>query len=308
MRAAFVSRPGGPDDVVVGQLPDIAPGPGTGQALIRVRGAAVGSWDVRRLSTGPGGFPFIPGIEIAGTVLEAPAGSGLEEGDEIMGALHGGGGLAELATVDADAVAHKPTSLSFPESAALVSGAGAAYDALVDHLRLAAGETVLITAASGGVGLHAVQIARNVGATVLAVASARHHGLLAELGAAASFDYRDPNWARQVRERSQGGVDVLLDATGNETAVQALTTVRRGGRAICISGIPAQVPSGVTVSSLDLTEDTATAAERLHTLAQWTDQDHLRSFIENEYSLDEAPRALAKAKGPHRPGRVTVRI
>ena len=110
-----------------------------------------------------------------------------------------GGGFAELALASADRLAPMPGRASFAEAAGLVIGGGTAYQGLVDRGRLQAGETVLITAAAGGVGSAAVQIAAALGARPLGVASPGNHDYLRRLGASAAFDYHAADWVRQVR-------------------------------------------------------------------------------------------------------------
>jgi NADPH2:quinone reductase len=127
-----------------------------------------------------------------------------------------------------------PGKVNFVEAAGLVIGAGTAYEGLIDRGRLQAGETVLITAAAGGVGSAAVQIAAAVGARVVAVASPPNHDYLLSLGASEVFDYHAVDWAQQVRAVVPGGVDALFDGAGGQTADQALDAVRDGGRAISI--------------------------------------------------------------------------
>src|SRR5215831_15819680 len=97
------------------------------------------------------------------------------------------------------------------------SSGGTAYQGLVDRGRLHAGETVLITAAAGGVGSAAVQIAAALGARPLGVASPGNHDYLRGLGASAAFDYHVADWAQQVRAAVPGGVDLLLDCAGGQT-------------------------------------------------------------------------------------------
>jgi uncharacterized protein GlcG (DUF336 family) len=144
-----------------------------------------------------------------------------------------GGGLAELALASADRLAPMPDQASFQEAAGLVIGAGTAHDGLVDRGLLHAGETVLITAAVGGVGSAAVQIAA-MGARPIGVASPPNHEYLRGLGASEVFDYDAADWIEQVLAVVPGGVDLLLDCVGGQTMDQAVGAVRDGGRAISV--------------------------------------------------------------------------
>ncbi|HEY7324619.1 MAG TPA: zinc-binding dehydrogenase, partial [Streptosporangiaceae bacterium] len=227
MRAAVVAELGGIDRVAVTEQPD--PVPSAGQVLVRVHGAGVGPWDVGFVSRGFAGLalPFVPGQEIAGVVAAAGAAAGLQPGDRIYGSLFpAGGGFAELALASVDRVAPMPGRVSFAEAAGLVIGAGTAHEGLVDRGRVQAGETVLVTAAAGGVGSAAVQIAAAVGARALGVASPANHDYLRSLGASEVFDYRAADWVQQVRAAVPGGVDVLFDAAGGQTRDRAVGAVR----------------------------------------------------------------------------------
>src|SRR5438067_5350597 len=153
MRVALARKLDGIDSVELGELPD--PEPAAGQALVRVHGAGVGPWDVGFLGGGFPGIivPFVPGQEVAGVVEAAGEGAGVQPGERVYASLFpAGGGFAELALAAADRLAPMPRGASFAEAAGLVIGGGTAYQGLMDRGRLQAGETVLITAAAGGVG------------------------------------------------------------------------------------------------------------------------------------------------------------
>ena len=200
MRVALAMELGGIDSLELGDQPD--PAPAAGQALIKVHGAGIGPWDVGFLSGGfPGlALPFVPGQEIAGVVEAAGDGAGVHPGERVYASLFpAGGGFAELALAPTDRVAPMPAKVSFTEAAGLVIAGGTAHKGLVDLGRLQAGETVLITAASGGVGSLAVQIAAAAGARPLGVASPANHDYLRGLGASEVFDYHAADWVQQVR-------------------------------------------------------------------------------------------------------------
>src|SRR5262249_30099932 len=156
-----------------------------------------------------------------------------------------------------------------------------AYEGLVERARLRAGETVLITAASGGVGTAAVQIARDIGARVVAVASARHHGYVRELGAETAVDYHDPRFAGQPRSAAPNGFDVLFDGPGNEWRDQVLGLVREGGRGIFIIGGAPPAPAGVDFQYFGATTTTG----RLEAIAELASAGQLRMPIEAEFPL-----------------------
>lgn len=246
VRAAYYEALGEPNDVVqVGEQP--TPAPKDGQVLIRVRVAGIGYWDVKQIRGLFGSelpFPVIPGYEAAGVVEQ---GSGdFKPGDAVVASLRfPGHGLAEHVAIRASRVVPKPPALSDAAAAALVVGATTALEGLEDRAAVKPGETVLVTAAAGGVGNAGVQIARALGARVLAVASAPSRDLVRDLGADEIFDHHDPDWIGQLGQTAPAGVDVLLDAAGGDTGERAVTAVRAGGRALLIAGRPAVIPEGV---------------------------------------------------------------
>jgi NADPH:quinone reductase len=307
MRAAMARQLGGIDKVELGERPD--PAPGAGQALVRVHAAGIGPWDVGFLSGGFSGLalPFVPGQEVAGVIEAVGDGAGVQPGERVYASLFpAGGGFAELALASADRLAPMPGQVSFAEAAALVIGAGTAHEALVDRGRLRAGETVLITAAAGGVGSAAVQIAAAVGARPLAVASPGNHDWLRSLGASEVFDYHAADWVQRVRAAVPGGVDLLLDGAGGGTRDQAIGAVRDGGRAIFIvlSDPPARLERGITGGSFAA----RVTRPRLEALGRLVDAGGLRPQVEAVLPLEQAREALARVADRHARGKIVVQI
>jgi NADPH:quinone reductase-like Zn-dependent oxidoreductase len=199
-----------------------------------------------------------------------------------------------------------PVRASFQEAAGLVISAGTAYEGLVDRARLQADETVLITAAAGGVGSAAVQIAVAQGARALGVASPANHEYLRGLGASEVFDYHAADWVQQVRARVPGGVDLLLDAAGGQTRDQAIGAVRDGGRAffIVLQSSPPQLERGITGESFAAHVD----RERLEVLSRLVDAGKLRLQVEAVLPLDHAREALTRVASRHTRGKIALEI
>jgi NADPH2:quinone reductase len=307
MRVALVRELGGVDRVELGELPD--PAPAAGQVLVRVHGAGAGPWDVGFVSGGFPGLtlPFVPGQEIAGVVEAAGDEAGFRPGERVYGVLFpAGGGFAELALAPAGRLAPMPKEVSFPAAAGLVIGAGTAYEGLVDRGHLQPGETVLITAAAGGVGSVAVQIAAALGGRPLGVASPGNHGYLRKLGADAVFDYHDVDWAQQVRAAVPGGVDLLLDCSGGTTRDQAISAVRDGGRVISIvlsTPLP-PLERGITGEAFAARGDRA----RLEALARLVEAGTLHPQVEAVLPLDQAREALTRVASGHTRGKIVLQI
>ncbi|GAB7188084.1 NADP-dependent oxidoreductase [Kitasatospora sp. Ki12] len=192
------------------------PAPGPGQVRVAVRAVGVNPLDHKVRSGAMAGifpvtFPAVPGYELAGVVEAVGEGvSGFAPGDEVFGAVMGGG-YAEHALVPAAMLAHKPASLGWAEAAAIPVAAETAERSLA-LLGAQAGETLLVHGAAGGVGTVLLQFARARGITVIGTASEANHDHLRELGAI-PVTYGD-GLAERVRAVAPGGVDRALDAAG----------------------------------------------------------------------------------------------
>ena len=259
-----------------------------------------------------GGFPgialpFVPGQEVAGVVEAADDGAGVQPGDLVYASLFpAGGGFAELALASADRLAPMPDQASFQEAAGLVIGGGTAHQGLVDRGLLQAGETVLITAAAGGVGSAAVQIAAAIGARPLGVASPPNHAYVRGLGASEVVDYHAVDWVEQVLAVVPGGVDLLLDCVGGPTMEQAVGTVRDGGRAISVIPPfgPLQLERGITGESFAAQG----GRQRLEALARMVDSGQLRPQVEAVLPLGQVREALGRVASRHARGKIVLQI
>jgi NADPH:quinone reductase-like Zn-dependent oxidoreductase len=187
-----------------------------------------------------------------------------------------------------------------------VIGGGTAYEGLVDRGRLQAGETVLITAAAGGVGSAAVQIAAAVGARPLGVASPQNHDYLRGLGAGEVFDYHAADWVQQVLAAVPGGVDLLLDGAGGRTRDLAVGAVRDRGRAIflVLSDPPAQLERGITGESFAAHVD----RQRLEALGRLVDAGRLHSQPEAVFQLEQVREGLRRVASRHTRGKIVLQI
>jgi NADPH:quinone reductase-like Zn-dependent oxidoreductase len=307
MRVALARRLSGIGSVELGEQP--VPIPAAGQVLVRVHDAGAGPWDVAFVSGGfPGvAVPFVPGQEVAGVVEAVGDGVQVRPGDRVYASLFpSGGGFAELALASADKLATMPSRASFAEAAGLAIGGGTAYQGLIDRGRLQAAETVLITAAAGGVGSAAVQIAAATGARTLGVASQVNHEYVRGLGASEVFDYHAADWVQQVRAAVPGGVDLLFDAAGGETGEQAVGAVRDSGRAIFIvmSGAARQLERGITGGEFSAQVNT----HRLAALSDLVDAGRLRPQVDAVLPLSQVHEALERIAGRHTRGKIILQL
>ena len=248
MRAAFIDRTGPPDVIRVGELPDPRPGPD--DVLVRVRACAVNPIDTYVRSGAvamPLPFPFVVGCDLAGEVMAVgDAVAGLRVGDRVWGSNQGllgrQGTFAELAAVDARWLYPTPTDISDRDAAAAALVGITAHLGLVTHAGLRPGETIFVSGGSGGVGAMVVQIAKRLGARVVATASGPAAAARVQaLGADVVIDRRslaaDPDaLVRAVLAASPGGVDVLWEALREPDLDAAVAMLAEGGRIVLMAG------------------------------------------------------------------------
>jgi synaptic vesicle membrane protein VAT-1 len=218
MRALVLTKRGTPDEALAVQArPDPPVGPG--QVRIRVRATGLNFADVlARVGLYPDAPkpPTVMGYEAAGEIESVgPGVEGFALGQRVAAGTRFNG-FAELVTADVANVIPLPDAMSFEEAAAVPVVYGTAYAAVNLLAGVRAGETVLVHAAAGGVGIAALQLLRDRGARVIGTASAAKHDAVRAQGAEHAIDYRTQDVAKEVRRLTgDGGVDVVLDATGS---------------------------------------------------------------------------------------------
>ncbi|HEY5516109.1 MAG TPA: NADPH:quinone oxidoreductase family protein [Pengzhenrongella sp.] len=242
MRAVQVTRLDGPSAVEVVELPD--PVPGEGQVLIEVAASGVCFPDVLltrgqyQLRPDP---PFVPGSEVSGAVRSAPAGSGLAPGDRVA-AFPVFGGFAELVATDPALVFPLPDSVALDHAAALPMNYLTCHFALVTRGRLEPGETVLVHGAAGGVGTAATQLAKALGARVIAVVSTGDKAEVAR-GAGADEVVLVEGFKDAVLGLTGGrGVDVVVDPVGGDRFTDSLRSLAPLGRLLVIGFTAGSIP------------------------------------------------------------------
>ncbi|MDX6596416.1 MAG: zinc-binding alcohol dehydrogenase/oxidoreductase [Gaiellales bacterium] len=251
-QALVVREFGGPEALVVADVPELVPAPG--EVVVDLRAAALNRRDLRVVAGGwPGvSAPLVPGSDGAGIVRALGSGvGGISEGDEVViqpgidwgddprvlgpgFKILGGpddGTFAEQVRVPAVNVFARPARLDWQQAAALPLAGLTAWRALFTRGRLTSGQTVLILGAGAGTSTLAVQFARAAGARVLVTSSsAEKIARSVELGAEAGFDYGAEGWEQEVVEHSGGGVDLVVDSAG--TWQSSVACVRAGGRVV----------------------------------------------------------------------------
>jgi putative PIG3 family NAD(P)H quinone oxidoreductase len=230
MRAITISEPGGPDALVLSAAPDPAPGPG--EVLVRVAATAVNRADLlqrKGFYPPPEGAGEILGLECSGTVAALGGGvTGWRVGDEVC-ALLAGGGYAELVAVPAAQLMPVPSGVDLVSAASLPEVACTVWSNVVMTARLGAGETLLVHGGAGGIGTHAIQVGKALGATVAVTAgSAERLTRCAELGADITLDYRSAEFEKEI------SADVILDNMGAKYLARNIAALARGGRLVVI--------------------------------------------------------------------------
>jgi len=238
MRAIVVREFGGPEVLHIEELPDPVPGPG--QLLVRVAAAGIQHIETQtrtgtlqgRSPVAPKGLPWTPGREVAGEVVAV--GEGVDSvwvGRRVSGTTVDAGGYAELALVEIPTANQLPDTLEYAEAVSLL-GTGRTALGIVEMAEIGKGDTVLIEAAAGAVGVLSIQLARAAGAErVIGLArGAAKLELVRELGADYAIDYSEADWPEQVRAVAPEGVSVVLDANGGEVGAQAFELLAEGGR------------------------------------------------------------------------------
>jgi NADPH:quinone reductase len=250
MLAVIVREFGSIDKLALGELP--TPSPRAGQVLIKVRATAINFVDLLVIG-GKYQFlperPFAPGKGPAGVVVAIGEGvTGLNVGDRVL-AMAESGGYAEMAIVDANQCYRLPESLSFNEAASMSLAYDTAWFALRERARYQPGDVVLVLGASGAVGYAAVQLAKAMGAKVLAGISSRDKADLVRAAGAdeiidLSVDNLRDNLRKQVYEANQGkGADIVIDMLGDEIFDAALRAIAWRGRMVVVGFAAGQIPT-----------------------------------------------------------------
>lgn len=248
MRAITVSEFG--DSAVLTECDRQAPTRGPDEVRIDVAAAGVNFADIeQRRGQYPDGPspPFVPGLEVAGTVTAAPTDSDLAVGDRVA-AVTSSGGYATEATAPVEQTFEVPETCSWAEATVLPVQGLTAHNVVHEWGNLSAGERVLVHAGAGGVGSLAVQLAADAGATVFTTAStAEKRSLTNELGADHAIDYTTANVTDEVLAQTDGdGVDLVIDGVGGrpfEDSVEALAPM---GRIVSFGMASGSIPTVAT--------------------------------------------------------------
>jgi NADPH:quinone reductase len=302
MQAIMVTEPGGPDALRVVDVP--IPQPGPGEVLVRVLAAGVGPWDVSVRSGQLGtDFPYILGGEFAGLV-EGDTGADpvFQDGEPVYGYPGLTGCYAQYVTCPAEQLAPIPAGLDVVDASGVPIDGLTALQGLTDVLGVRAGDTVLITAAAGGVGHLAVQIAHALGAIVIATASQQHHEFVHKLGAPFVVEHNRPDWPDEVRRLAGGGAQRVLAC-----AAQTLQGAARAARDHAVIATPVHsgsYPDGDRVRWERY--DGQPRGSNLIAMAPWFDDGAVSAHISGKFYWQDAAAAHRELEQGHTRGKIVL--
>lgn len=323
MKALLLQR-SGPDRLLsLQEVPSPLPGPG--EVRLRVRFSSLNPVDYKYARSGSGlSLPHVLGADAAGEIEAIGEGvSGWSLGDRVMALTNvfRWGGFAEQVIVDARVLSRLPAQLPLQQAGALPCAGLTAWQAVHQKLHLQAGQTVLISAAGGGVGRFAVQMARRVGARVIGTASHQPDQLKA-LGADAVINYRQEDVAERVLALTdRRGVDAVIDLVSSESATALTHLLRHNGAIVSVVGRPVQgglPPWGRAISWHDLAlgfayqhgdgDNLRDLARGGELLAGWVACGEIDPQISRSVDLVDVPEALRQMETGTTQGKVVVRL
>jgi len=305
---------------------DDAPSPpmAAGGVRIRVHAAGINFADTL-MTTGEyqvkPPFPFSPGLEAAGEVIEvAPGVTRAKVGDRVMATLHYGGYASEAVTHEAT-VYRIPDNLDFVSAAAFPIVYGTSHVGLKEKLKLRPGEALLVHGAAGGVGLTAVEIGKKMGATVIATAGGADKLEVArQYGADHLIDYKKEDIRERVKQLTDGrGADCVYDPVGGTAFDASLRAIVQQGRILVVgfaSGTVPQIPANILlVKNLSVigfywgahrTLDPELVQRSFDELLGWTAAGQLKPHVSHAFDLADVKEALKTLKSRKSTGKVVL--
>jgi NADPH2:quinone reductase len=322
MQAWYCETLTGPEGLVLRDVP--TPEPGPGEVRIAIRAASLNFPDILivqgKYQVKPE-LPFVPGAEFSGIVEALGEGvSTLKVGDAVA-AMGSVGGFATHACVKATQLLPLPAGFAVEDGAAFALTYGTSHHALVDRAALKASETVLVLGAAGGVGTSAIQVAKAVGAKVIAAASTDEKcAFCRELGADETINYSGTTLREQIKALTGGkGPDVVYDPVGGDLAEPVFRSIAWRGRYLVIGfaqgGIPAlpfnlALLKGASIVGVFwgdfVRREPAASAKGMAELARWYAEGRIKPAIDQRLALRDLPEAYARMASRKVQGKVLI--
>lgn len=304
MKAVIINSYGNED--VVKYIDAECPQPDKDEILIRVHFAAVNpvDWKIRnglgeRLGLK---LPIYLGSEISGVVERTGAGvSEFKKGDAIYGMVTSGG-YSEYVVAKTGQIALKPENLDFENSAAIPLGALTSWQAIFDLAKLTSGQKIFITAASGGVGSLAVQLAKAKGAHVIGMASTKNEKFVRDLGVDEFIDYE-----KQTFEEIVKGVDVVFDTVGGQTYERSFRTLKSGGFLVTAVEFPTEEKAsefGIKAARVYCKPN----SEQLVRITELVKEGKLKAFVSNVLPVVEVKKAHQLSESGRTIGKIVLQV
>jgi putative PIG3 family NAD(P)H quinone oxidoreductase len=301
--------------------------PGPNQYLVKVAYAGVNRPDCLQRAGAyppPPGAPEVPGLEVSGRIVAAGEGAtGFTIGDPIC-ALVAGGGYAQFALVDAPLAMPVPKGLSLLEAAALPENVLTVYDNIITRGRLSPGESFLVHGGSSGIGSIAIQMARSIGARVMATARGPEKiAFCRKLGAEIAIDYAAEDFVERVlAETGKQGVDVILDMVGGDYIARNLRILSLDGRLVQIAFLKGSVAeidfrhlmirrqtiTGSTLRPRSLALKSAIVERVLHDIWPKVEVGSIRPQIDHVFALQDARAAHERMESSAHLGKIMLKI
>ena len=310
MKAAQYTTYGGSEVLEIMDAPE--PVPGDSQILVSVHAASINPFDITLMSgmlkdRMPLSFPVVPGGDFAGVVLSVGKNvAGFTVGDEVYGSANiangGSGSIAEKAVSNAANTARKPNNIAFVEAAALPLVGSSAVQALEEHMKLKAGQKILIHGGAGGIGHIAIQIAKALGAHVATTVGKADIDFVKKLGADEVIDYRLQAFETLLKE-----VDAVFDTVGGETAAKSFHVLKHRGILVSMIGKPDEEHArehGITV----IGQGTKTNTEHLQRLAEFVESGKIKVHVDKAFPLEQVRAAFQYKADGHPKGKVVLKI
>lgn len=309
MKAAQISQYGGPEALKV--VDTDKPKPAEGQVLIEVHASSLNPWDsfVRQggaQSFMPLDLPVTLGGDIAGVVVEiGPGVTNIKVGDEVYGSAGvtgGSGAFAEYATTTSSKVGPKPKTVNFTEAAAVALTGLSALQAITDHIKLQAGQKILIHGGAGGIGSAAIQLAKHLGAYVATTATGAGLDFAKSLGADEIIDYESQAFDDMLHD-----YDAVFDTVAGETYKRSFKVLKKNGIIVSMNARPNQQlmdQYGVRAAL----QSTQATVESLRQLADLIDQGIIKVHVEKTFPLDQIVEAFRARESGGVRGKIAITL
>ncbi|MBZ4191499.1 NADP-dependent oxidoreductase [Niabella beijingensis] len=315
MKAILLEKAGGVEQLKLTDIPE--PVLNENEVLIQTKAISINPVDVKARANEKTldwlfgtQRPVILGWDISGEVVAAGSDvTRFKKGDAVFGMINfpgSGKGYAEYVAAPEDQLAMKPSEISHEEAAATTLAALTAWQALVAADPVGKGDKVLIHAGAGGVGHFAIQIAKNLGAYVVATSSGKNREFILSLGADAHIDYTTDNFDEVLND-----IDFVLDTVGGNVLERSVTVTRPGGRIITLpsSSFSEEAKTAAAAKNIDLKQIMVqSSGQDMQSLAAWLQEGRLKAKVAAVYPFEELAKAHLQVETGRTVGKVIVTL